>query len=384
MRARDVLRQRLSTQRLTATPLPSAADVVALLGCVQSQERDHAFFSLGLRTHGATHADVTAEYNEGGFLRTHILRPTWHFVRPEDLRWMLALTSPRVEASMAARHRQLGLDDPRHVGRALDALTDLLSGRSYRTRTEIGEAFARHPGLPRAGPQLGHLLLLAELRGLVCSGPLRGAHHSYALVEEVVPPAPELAREEALDRLVRRFFAGHGPASAQDFARWSSLTVTDTRAALAGTGDDLERVEVDGTTLWFDPAARARARPGAPSTFLLPVYDEAVLSYRQLSFPAAPGHPYAERPDPFWAWIIQDGTNVGLWKRTVGARRVTVEARVATSLQASARESVQAAAQRLADFLGRELDYREREGRPQLWGGERGHPATRRRRPARG
>lgn len=385
MRPRDVLRQRLATQRLTSAPLASAADVVGLLGCVQSQERDHAFFSLGLRTRGATHAGVAAEHDARAFLRTHILRPTWHFVLPEDLRWILALTSPRVEASMAARHRQLELDDPGHVGRALEALTDLLSGRNFCTRAEIGAAFARQHGLPRAGAQLGHLLLLAELRGVVCSGPLKGAHHSYALVDEVVPPAPEPSREEALDRLVRRFFAGHGPASARDFARWSSLTVTETRAALARTGHDLERVEVDGTMLWFDPAARARTRPAAPSTFLLPVYDEAVLSYPQLGFPAAQGHPYADRPDPFWAWIVQDGTNVGLWKRTVGPRRVTVEARVATSLEDTARQSVRAAAQRLADFLGRELDYREGVDRPHLWGGEQGHPATRpRRRPTRG
>lgn len=380
MKRSDVVRQRLTTQRLTSTPLPTPAEVVGLLGCVQSQERDHALFSLGMRTKDATYTDLLADLGRGRFLRTHILRPTWHFVLSEDLRWMLMLTSPRVEASMAARHRQLGLDDTNLLGRALDTLCELLSGRNFLTRKQIGEEFARRDGaLPRAGEQLGHLLLLAELRGLVCSGPVKGVHHSYAAVDEVVPATPEISREEALDRLVRRFFAGHGPASVRDFARWSSLTMTDTRAALADVGDDLEQVEVEGTTLWFDPSRRVRRRPSAPSTFLLPVYDEAVLTYPQLNFPEADGHPYAERLDAFWAWIVHDQTNVGLWKRTVRPGRVTVETRIARSLDTKGREAVRDAAQRLAEFWERDLDYRGGEGKPHLWGGERGHPATRRR-----
>src|SRR5262249_30913845 len=151
------------------------------------------------------------------------------------------------------RHRQLGLDEPGLVVRALDALVALLSGRGPLTRAEIGDAFEASGGLPATGQALGHLLMIAELRGLVCSGPSKGAHHSYALVPEVLPPAAELDRDEALTRLVRRFFAGHGPASVHDFSRWSSLTVTDTRRALAEIADGLDRTVVDGAELWFDP-----------------------------------------------------------------------------------------------------------------------------------
>ena len=107
-----MLRRRLATQRLTSAPMSEAAAVVRLLTCVQSQERYHAFSSLGLRTKDATLGSVRREHDEGRFLRTHLHRPTWHFVAPEDLRWILALTSPRVERSLGARHRQLGLDDP--------------------------------------------------------------------------------------------------------------------------------------------------------------------------------------------------------------------------------------------------------------------------------
>jgi hypothetical protein len=379
MESSRVLAQRLGTQRLSSAPLPRAADAVRLLTCVQSQERDHAFFSLGLRTRKDRYAAVQREFDAGAFVRTHILRPTWHFVAPEDLRWILELTSPRVLASMAGRHRQLGLHDPARLHAGLDLLAELLQDKNFLTRPEIGEAFTERGTPIKPGEQLGHLLLVAELRGLLCSGPMKGVHHSYALVDEVLPPTPGRSRDQALVELVRRFFAGHGPASVKDFTRWSSLTVADTKAALAEIGDDLEPVEVQGIPHWFDPAQVRRRSPAAPAAYLFPVYDEAVLTYPQVGFPSADDHPYSKHPDPFWARVVLDGVNVGLWKRTV-AQTVDVDVRLAPSVSAAGRTQVRVAAQRLAGFYERDLRYVENEGTPHLWGGELGHPARRPRR----
>lgn len=375
-----VLAQRLATQRLSSAPLPTAADVVRLLTCVQSQERDHAFSSLALRSRKDTYAAVQREFDSGAFLRTHILRPTWHFVAPEDLRWILDLTSPRVLSSMTARHKQLGLDDPRRMDEGLRLLAELLEDKTFRTRPELGEEFTTRGSPIKPGEQLGHLLAVAELRGLICSGPMKGVHHSYALVDEVVPPTPPRTRDEAMVELVRRFVAGHGPTTIKDFTRWSTLTIADTKKALAEIGDDLEEVEVDGIPHWFDPTQVRRRSPAAPAAYLFPTYDEVVLTYPQVNFPSVPGHPYAEHTDPFWAWVVLDAQNVGLWKRTVRPDVVEVEVRLAPGVTTSGREQVRLAAQRLAHFLGRDLAYVENEGRPHLWGGELGHPARRPRR----
>jgi hypothetical protein len=320
---------------------------------------------------------VRREHDRGAFVRTHILRPTWHFVAPEDLRWILELTSPRVLGSIAARHRQLGLDDPKRLSAGLDLLAELLRDKNFLTRPELGEAFTERRSPIRPGEQLGHVLLVAELQGLLCSGPMKGVHHSYALVDEVVPPTPGRSRDEALVELVRRFFAGHGPASVKDFTRWSSLTVTDTKAALAEIGDHLESVEVQGIPHWFDPAQVRRRSPSAPAAYLFPTYDEVVLTYPQVGFPALPDHPYSEHADPFWATVVHDGRNVGLWKRTVGPTEVDVDVRLAPSVSAAGRTQVRVAAQRLAGFYRRDLSYAENEGKPHLWGGELGHPARR-------
>lgn len=357
MQTARVLAQRLTTQRLASGPLPTATEAVRLLTCVQSQERDHALFSLGLRTRRTTYAAVRAELDQGTFVRTHILRPTWHFVAAEDLRWILALTSVRVLSSMAARHRQLGLDEPGRLDDGLSLLAELLQGKHFHTRPEVGEAFAERHSPIRAGEPLGHLLMVAELQGLICSGPTKGVHHAYALVDEVVEPTPSLDPDDAHRELVQRFFRGHGPASVKDFTRWSSLTVAGTRASLADLSDVLEQVDVEGTPHWFDPTNVPRRSAAAPAAYLFPVYDEAVLSYPSVNFPLALDHPDGEHPDPFWARVVLHQENVGLWKRTVTGDAVEVEVRLAPSVDDAGRAAVSEAAQRLANFLGKDLRF---------------------------
>ena len=352
-----VLRRRLATQRLTSAPLSRAGDVVRLLGAVQAQERDHALYSLALRTRGATYASVRAELDAGAFLRTHVLRPTWHFVAPEDLRWMLAVTSPRVERGMAGRHRQLGLDD-RLLGRTLDAVLELLRGKNFLTRQELGTQLSGRRGVAQAGQQLGHALLVAELRGLICSGPTRGVQHSYAVLDERVPPIREPDAEEGVVELVHRFFRGHGPAAVKDFTRWSSLTVAHTDAALTKLGGALDVVTVDDVPQWFDPSVTARTT--APRrAYLLPLYDEATLTYPRLNFPAVPGHPHGIESTwgafSFEGGIIADERNIGTWRRTVAKDTVTVRTDLAPDAEPDQRELVHAAAQRLADVYERTL-----------------------------
>lgn len=354
---RRVLDRRLSTQRLTSAPLASAAEVVRLLGCVQSQDRPSAFYSLGLRTRAATAGSVQAELDAGGIIRTHILRPTWHFVAPEDLRWMLALTSSKVVRGMAARHRELALDE-RTVERGIQVLAELLRDRNFLSRKQLGPMVAAD-GIT-AGPQLGHLLMLAELHGLICSGPSDGGQHRYALIDEWVPPAAALDPDQATARLVHRFFTGHGPASLPDLTRWCTVTQAEARIALAEIGDALEKVDVDGTELWFDPNVTAR-RSRRPEALLLPVFDEATLSYLRLSFPRTAGHPFEGLASPgisdlFSGSVLVDAVNVGTYSRTVGPDRVQVRLRFAGSATAEQRRRATVGAESIGSFHGRAVE----------------------------
>jgi hypothetical protein len=345
-----VLRRRLMTQRLIGGGLPTAADVVRLLGCVQSQEYAHALWSLGMRTSGLTAADVQAEFDLGDFLRTHILRPTWHFVAAADIRWVLQLTAPRVQKLNQTIYRQHGLDQAT-LDRGVAVIVEELEGGRHRTRAELARALAER-GLVSQGIGLAYVVMNAELVGVICSGPVRGAQQTYALLDERVPRSANVGGDIA--ELARRFFLGHGPASIQDLARWSSLTIGQCRDAVEAVKDRLDCVTVEGVELWFGP------EPSAPNpssgALLMPLYDEVTLSYPAINFPQANGHPHPPGADLFVGCVILAETNVGLWRRTLQSRKIIMEVTLARGVDAKSRRLIEAAAADLADFAGKELE----------------------------
>ncbi len=351
-----VLRRRLATQRLAGAPDATAAASVRRLVCVQAQDAPLAAWSLALRSRRATRADVDAEQASGAFVRTHILRATWHLVAAEDLRWVLHVTSPKVIQASAGRHRQLGLTAA-VVDRAHARLGDLLADGAALPRAALAPELtdAAHP---LAGQRAGHLLMLAELEGIVCSGPPDGATHTYTLVDRAIAPAaadrPD--RDEGVRRLVHRFFQGHGPATDRDLARWCTLTLTEIRAALDELGGVLECVDVDGERMWFDPAERGSAR-SRPEAYLLSTFDEAALTYARHGFPR--GDPATDRSrmiaEAGGGIVVVGLTDVGVFRRTVGTKAVDVTVRLDRPLAPDARDAVREAADRLAAFTQRPL-----------------------------
>ena len=171
---------------------------------MQAQEYAEALWSLGMRVRDATAADLEAACDRGEILRTHVLRPTWHFVVAADLRWLLRLTGARIQAKNAGRYRQLGLDAAT-LRRSEAVLASTLADGEPRTRRELGAALEA-AGIDTAGQRLPHTLLNAELEAVIASGPRRAKHHTYLLLEGRAPAAPARSREEDVAELVRRYF----------------------------------------------------------------------------------------------------------------------------------------------------------------------------------
>ena len=286
---------------------------------MQAQEYAMSKWAIALRmADGAIDADIEQAFNAGKILRTHVLRPTWHFVAPADIRWLLALTAPRVHAASRYMHRQLELDAA--VFKRSDAvLTRALEAGRFLTRTALQAELAR-AGVKASGPRLGYIMMHAELEGLICSGPREGLQFTYALLDERAPKARTLNREAALEELSRRYFASRGPATAQDFACWSGLTLTDARAGLESLGLEFERETHVGRVHAYKPARR-EMRSVKGSAFLLPDYDEYVISYKDRS---------ALRPTKkltlaYNRVIIADGQIVGSWQRSLAGGSVSVD-----------------------------------------------------------
>lgn len=344
-----VLTRRLATQRLTGQCAPVASYVGQALA-VQSQDPGTARWSIGMRA-DCGHAQVCRAIDDGQIVRTHVLRPTWHYVHRDDLRWLQRLTGPKLARSMPARHRQLGLT-PEVVDAALGALQRELGGGEQLTRKQL------HPLMPVTGAPpgqvVGHLLMLAEAHGLICSGRLINGEHSYALVDDWLPAeSATFDAERATRELVWRFFSGHGPASVKDLARWCNLTVTQIKAALADL--DLANMAVDGVELWFDPDQVASPNGERQRrAFLLPTFDEVFLSYLKPNFPRSQGNPHGDRPAPFneagGGLVVVDLHDVGTWKRNVRNGQLTVRLDIDPDLDEIARAALAAECARLATF----------------------------------
>lgn len=355
----DIARWRLAHQQLLTPILTQPGEVVRRLGAVQAQDYAGAKWAVGMRARGAVDAVVEQALSDGSIVRTHVLRPTWHFVTPADIRWMLALTAPRVKAAMAHYDRQLGLDAA-VFRRSHAALTRALRDGRQLTRAELAHVLRRGRVDVTGSQRLGHVLMRAELEGLVCSGARRGKQATYALLEERVPPAAPLDRDAALLELTGRYFATRGPATAQDFAWWSGLTLADARRGVEIAGRRLEREVIGDETYWLARSARS-PRKRSRTAHLLPNYDEYFIGFKNRS---AIGKRLNStdivmgRDALTPHVIVVDGQLVGGWKRTLTKTAVVVELRVRADLRASEKQAVVVAAQAFGDFLELPVELR--------------------------
>ena len=339
-----VVHRRMHEQRLAAEPFDTPAQVVGWLGAVQAQEHAEAKWSIAERTHACTAADVEEAFARGEILRTHLLRPTWHFVTPADIRWLLDLTAPRVHAANRYWYKQSGLGDAL-VARSQEVFREALEAGDPLLRKELAEALTLAGVEEATGIRLSYITMHAELEGLICSGPCRGRQHTYMLLDQRVPEARTLTREQALAALALRYFRSHGPATARDFSWWSGLTMADVNAGLEAVGDELESQDDDGTP-WFSSPQSATEGP-ASGAFLIPMYDELGVAYKDLRMVLAeqpPREGLLERP------IVIGGETVGSWKRTLTGRSATIHATLFTSLSDAQAAALDAAVERFGAF----------------------------------
>lgn len=344
----DISANRLQNQQLSRPVFKDIAGLVSHFGAIQAQDYAMAKWAIGARMPGISEADVDEAINSAAIVRTHVLRPTWHFAAAEDIHWMLGLTAKSIRRQSASNDKKLGLDEATYI-KSFKLIEKALRD-DHLTRAELMEIL-KFSRINTSEYRSRHIMAAAELESLVVSGRRKEKEHTYALLDERVKKSRRLTREEALCELANTYFTSHGPATIRDFHWWSGLNLTDCRAAIAANEKRLQLVDLEGRQYFFSEEVKSKA---VASVHLLPAFDEFLISYKDRSASidiAHQKHAFTMN-GIFKPIIVVDGQVCGIWKRSVKKDTVLIEATFLNKVPKSRYREVEEQAHLFAQFLG--------------------------------
>jgi hypothetical protein len=347
----ELLTKRLRNQLLVESTRRKPEQVVSWLCAMQAQDFAAAKWAVASRAPGVQDGDVEQAFNDGLILRTHVLRPTWHFVTAQDIRWLIALSAPRIHAANDYYYRQSGLD-AKVFAKSCAMIHRVLEGGKTMTRAELA-VYLKRAKIPADGLKLAYVMMHAELEGVITSGPRRAKQFTYALMDERVPKGKTLDRNEALAELAKRYFTSHGPATARDFAWWSGLTIKDAQRAAESAGT-LEFESIGGTVHWSAKDSDASSFKSSCG-LLLPNYDEYLIAYKDRAHfvdASRAANIVARSNGAFANHLVIDGCLAGSWSRTVKATSVLIEVAPYKKLTPAQTRAVTNACDCYGEFLG--------------------------------
>ncbi|WP_264552973.1 winged helix DNA-binding domain-containing protein [Flavobacterium sp. N2038] len=324
MTHQEISHHRLVSQKLYKTSPFSPQEIVQHLGAMQAQDYAMAKWAIGSRT-DATEKEIEEVINSGKIIRTHILRPTWHFVAAEDIYWMLDLSAPQVKRFTNSAGKKYGYDSKK-FDEANAFIEKLLSGNNHLTRDEIMQEL----NIKKASNDdflSAAIMMNAELDGLVCNGKMKGKQITYALLEErVSKPKTKLSKEESLAKLAQRYFESHGPATLLDFSWWSGFPPTICKSVINAIELQLSSITIDNQQYWFKQD-HTDADNFRESVHFLPAFDEILISYKTREAAILQEHQSKAFTNNgiFKPVIMENGKVIGTWKRTIKKDHAKIE-----------------------------------------------------------
>lgn len=355
MKLLNIANLRLISQQIINTKFDSAKDIVAWMGAMQTQDFNMAKWAIGLRLKKATEKDIDVAINSAEIIRTHVLRPTWHFVAADDIYWMVELTAPRIKTSMKGRNKQLELND-KIFKKSFSVIEKVLKDGNHLTRSELVSELNKAK-IATNENRSSHILFHAELEGIICSGSMKEKQTTYALLQERIPKPKPLKKEEALYRLAKKYFESHCPATLPDFIWWSGLSVTDAKLALFLIKDEFISEKIDAREYWF-PKSFSISKKFKESIFLLPAFDEFLISYKDRSAAIIADHQKKAFSNNgiFWPVIVANGGAVGIWKREIKKNKLLIEANFFDECNEAAQEFLKKPLKKMEYFSGHKAE----------------------------
>lgn len=342
---------RMHSQQLATPDFEHPKDLVSWMGAIQAQDYPMSKWGVGSRLQSGSLQTVDEALKRGEILRTHVLRPTWHLVAAEDIRWMLRLSAGRIKSAYASYAKVLKSDiTEKQYGQFNDLVVSILEGNKSLTKQEI-ETEVNQRGLETEEHLIERLIGNSEVEGIICSGVDKGGKPTYALLDERASQVAEIHKEEALARLASRYFQSHSPASLADFAWWSGLSVTEAKQAVGLIKAELI---IDSDNLFVHESYREVSLSQYDILHLLPSFDEYLISYKdRTAVLDLEHHPKAfNRFGTFYPVILYNGKVVGNWSKSVKKGQVVIETTFFDPKLRIGKELIEKAKNRYNSFIG--------------------------------
>jgi DNA glycosylase AlkZ-like len=351
----DIAKLRLAAQNISLNRFKTPEKLVRFMGAIQAQDYPMSKWGIGVRLKNSTEEIINEAIDKGEILRTHVLRPTWHFVSAENIGWMLELTASRIKSFMSSRNKQLELTGA-VFKKSNKLFSDSLRGNNHLTREEI-VAILNKSKVKTDNNRASHLLAEAELSGIICSGKTKGNKHTYALLGERVPTLKFFSREESLSKLAAIYFNSHGPATLKDFSWWSGLTLTDSKLALEAIKSGLTSIQNESQTYWFSKSLKIKNEQ-KDKVFLLPTFDEFIVSYtdRSAVLISEKHKTIVSNNGLFRAILVFNGKVIGTWKRTIKKDKAAIEFDFFEKPGKEVKELTIKEAEKFGKFIGKETE----------------------------
>jgi hypothetical protein len=357
MTLKDISNSRLNSQKITKPEFKTAKEIVSWMGAIQAQDYPMAKWAVGIRLLEPVINDIESAIDKGEIIRIHVLRPTWHFVAADDVYWMLQLSSEKIKSSLRSRHKELGLSEP-ILANTRNIIEKSLGGGLSLTRNELGKEFQK-ARISTDENRLSHILFSAEMEGIICSGPVKNDKLTYALISERVPQKREFSKDESLAELARRYFISRCPATIEDFAWWSNLSLGNARRAIDIIRSDFSAEKIGNSEYWL-PNTFSGAGKESAAVHLLPAFDEFLISYRDRSSSLALIHNKKTVTDNgiFHPPIVINGQVAGLWRRSFKKNSMVVETDFFQAVSKNVSRMTEKKAGAYGQFLSKKTEVR--------------------------
>jgi len=350
----DISFLRLVNQQIVGSKCRTAKEIVAWMGAMQAQDYAMVKWAMGVRLPDTTEKAIDSAIDKGEIIRTHLLRPTWHFVSADDIYWMLNLTAPHIKTTTKSRDNELGLSEI-IFQKSNSIFAKALSGNKQLSREELISELEK-ASIATDENRAYHLFMRAELDGIMCSG--RNANtRTYALLSERVPQPKPITRDEALARLAERYFTSHCPATLQDFVWWSGLPVRDAKHALEMIKPKFV-TETIGTQAYLLTNSFSVPKFDKDLIHLLPAYDEFLISYRDraASLPFSEHNKVVSNNGLFRPIVVLNSQVTGVWKRTTRKNTILIEPTYFQPLSNETKKRIVQEFSQLERFLGKKVE----------------------------